>query len=118
MKIPFTDQVVKKSADDKVLVVGAGVTLTEALNAAEKLAKEGINIRVLDPFTVKPLDCEAIVENAKEVKGKVVTVEDHYIEGMYSFLLKEDANRSPAMQFTQQVSDLRSSFSFHSRRSF
>ncbi|KAK2571039.1 Transketolase, partial [Acropora cervicornis] len=69
-----------KSADDKVLVVGAGVTLIEALNAAEKLAKEGINIRVLDPFTVKPLDCEAIIENTKEVKGKVVTVEDHYIE--------------------------------------
>ena len=118
MKIPFTDQVVKKSADDKVLVVGAGVTLTEALNAAEKLAKEGINIRVLDPFTVKPLDCEAIIENAKEVKGKVVTVEDHYIEGMCSFLLKKNENRSPAMQFTQLVSDLRSSISFHSRRSF
>ncbi|XP_015761020.1 PREDICTED: transketolase-like isoform X2 [Acropora digitifera] len=105
-------KVVKKSADDKVLVVGAGVTLTEALNAAEKLAKDGINIRVLDPFTVKPLDCEAIIENAKEVKGKVVTVEDHYIEGMCSFLLKKDANRSPAMQFTQLVNDLRSSFSF------
>ena len=86
MKILFTHQVVKKSAEDKVLVVGAGVTLIEALNAAEKLAKEGINIRVLDPFTVKPLDCEAILENAKDVKGKVVTVEDHYIEGMCSLL--------------------------------
>ena len=87
MKIPFPRQVVKKSAGDKVLVIGAGVTLTEALNAAEKLAKEGINIRVLDPFTVKPLDCEAIIENAKDVKGKIVTVEDHYVEGICCFFL-------------------------------
>lgn len=66
-----------------MLVVGAGATLDEALKAADELAKENINIRVLDPFTIKPIDKEAIVQNAKAVGGKILTVEDHYLEGSY-----------------------------------
>ena len=42
----------------------------------------GTNIRVLDPFTIKPLDKEAVLKHAKECGGRVVTVEDHYPEGM------------------------------------
>ena len=49
-------KVVKQSADDKVLLIGAGVTLYEALEASKELEKSGIYTRVLDPFTVKPLD--------------------------------------------------------------
>ena len=64
-----------------MLVIGAGVTLIEAMTAGDQLAKENINIRILDPFTVKPLDKEAIVKHAKAVGGKILTVEDHYIEG-------------------------------------
>ncbi|XP_076276149.1 transketolase-like protein 2 isoform X1 [Lasioglossum baleicum] len=74
-------KVVKSSAKDKVLVVGAGVTLHEALKAADELSKAGVNVRVIDPFTVKPLDAQLIVKNAKEVGGKIITVEDHYSEG-------------------------------------
>ncbi|XP_031833025.1 transketolase-like protein 2 isoform X2 [Nomia melanderi] len=74
-------KVVKSSAKDQVLVVGAGVTLHEALKAADELSKAGVNVRVIDPFTIKPLDAQLIVKNAKEVGGKVVTVEDHYAEG-------------------------------------
>ncbi|CAG0894365.1 unnamed protein product [Cyprideis torosa] len=74
-------KVVRKSSSDKVLVIGCAVTLEEALKAADELAKEGINIRVLDPFTLKPIDAEGIVANAKECGGRIVTVEDHYPEG-------------------------------------
>lgn len=74
-------KVVKASAKDQVLVIGAGVTLHEALQAAEDLSKTGVHVRVIDPFTVKPLDAQLIVKNAKEVGGKIVTVEDHYPEG-------------------------------------
>lgn len=74
-------KVVKKSNDDKVLVIGAGVTLHEALKAANELSKSGINIRVIDPFTIKPIDEKGIISNAKECQGKIITVEDHYPEG-------------------------------------
>lgn len=71
----------KKSKNDQVLVIAAGVTLNEALTAATELSKQGINIRVLDLFTIKPLDKKAIIENAKEVGGTIITVEDHYPQG-------------------------------------
>ena len=66
---------------DVALVIGAGVTLHEALAAADNLKTQGVHIRVLDPFTIKPLDADTIVTNAKEAGGKVVVVEDHYPEG-------------------------------------
>ena len=62
-------------------VVGAGVTLYEALKAYDELKKEGINIRVIDPFTLKPIDKELLVASAKATGGRVITVEDHYPEG-------------------------------------
>lgn len=64
------------------MVIGAGVTLYEALDAAEELGKSGISIRVIDPFTIKPLDAATIIKNAKEVGGRIITVEDHYPEGI------------------------------------
>merc|ERR1719228_1010260 len=74
-------KIVRKSDDDKVLVVTAGVTLPEAIKAADQLKEQGINIRILDPFTIKPLDIQAIQENAAQCGGRVITVEDHYPEG-------------------------------------
>eukprot|EP00069_Balaena_mysticetus_P015253 bmy_09139T0 len=74
-------KVVLKSRDDQVTVIGAGVTLHEALAAADLLKKEKINIRVLDPFTIKPLDKKLILDSARATKGRIVTVEDHYCEG-------------------------------------
>uniref|UniRef100_A0A4W5NMS0 Transketolase n=1 Tax=Hucho hucho TaxID=62062 RepID=A0A4W5NMS0_9TELE len=74
-------KVVYKTNDDHVTVIGAGVTLHEALAAAEMLKKERINIRVIDPFTIKPLDSKTIVEHAKATRGRIITVEDHYYEG-------------------------------------
>ncbi|XP_033214936.1 transketolase-like protein 2 isoform X2 [Belonocnema kinseyi] len=74
-------KIVWKSAKDEVLVIGAGVTLHEALAAAAELGKAGIHIRVMDLFTIKPIDKDAIISNAKEVGGRIITVEDHYPEG-------------------------------------
>lgn len=74
-------KVIKSSANDQALVIGAGVTLHEAIKAADELAKNGVNIRVIDPFTIKPIDAQTIIKNAKEVGGRIITVEDHYPQG-------------------------------------
>lgn len=74
-------KVVYKSYEDHVTVIGAGVTLHEALAAAENLKRERINVRVIDLFTIKPLDSKTIIENARATKGRIITVEDHYYEG-------------------------------------
>ena len=71
----------RQSAGDKVTVVAAGVTLFEALKAAEALAKEGIGITVIDAYSVKPLARDIIKAAAQKTNNLVVTVEDHYPEG-------------------------------------
>lgn len=71
----------QKSDKDKVLVIAAGVTIRETVAASATLAGLGINIRIMDPFTVKPIDKDGIIANAKECGGRIITVEDHYMEG-------------------------------------
>lgn len=61
-------------------IFATGVTVAEALKAQEKLKEEGINVRVIDVHTIKPIDKEMIVKCAKETK-KLITVEDHSIIG-------------------------------------
>ena len=70
-------KVVRQSEADQVLVVAAGVTLHEAMKAADTLAAAGVNIRVMDPFTIKPLDWTAVQTHSAQCSGRVVTVEDH-----------------------------------------
>ncbi|XP_022347055.1 transketolase-like protein 1 isoform X1 [Enhydra lutris kenyoni] len=74
-------KVLRHSVNDKVTVIGAGVTLHEALAAAEDLSKQDISIRVIDLFTIKPLDVPTIISNARATGGRIITVEDHYPEG-------------------------------------
>jgi len=74
-------KIVRQSNNDQVLVIAAGVTLYEAVKAADQLSASGINIRVMDPFTIKPLDWVAVQNNSAACGGRVVTVEDHYPEG-------------------------------------
>ena len=66
---------------DKVTVVGAGVTLFEALKAADQLKAEGINVTVIDAYSIKPLGKKEILAAAKKTGNTVITVEDHYSEG-------------------------------------
>ena len=70
----------KKTDKDQVLVIAAGITLSQAVPAVEKLAEKGINARLMDPFTIKPIDAEGILSNAKECGGRILVVEDHYPE--------------------------------------
>lgn len=78
---PGIAKVVKKSKKDQVTVVGAGVTLFEALKAHDELAKQGIAIRVVDLFSIRPVDKKTLVACARATGGRVVTVEDHYPVG-------------------------------------
>ncbi len=74
-------KVLRQSENDKVTVVAAGITLHEALSAYEQLQQEGITIRVIDAYSVKPIDAETLITAAQEAGGKMITVEDHWPEG-------------------------------------
>ena len=71
---------IRSSADDDVTLIGAGITLRECLAAADDLAGRGVTARVIDLYSVKPVDAEAILGAAGETKA-LITVEDHWAEG-------------------------------------
>ncbi len=73
-------KVVKSSNKDSVTVVAAGITLHEALAAYEELKAKDINIRVIDLYSVKPVDSKTLEKATKETKA-IITVEDHFPEG-------------------------------------
>ena len=74
-------KVPRSSEDDEVAIVGAGITVHEALKAADALADEGVNARVIDLYSIKPLDEETLRDAAEATGGRIVTVEDHWPEG-------------------------------------
>jgi transketolase len=74
-------KVLRQSAADVATVVGAGVTVYEALKAFDTLAAEGLAIRVIDAYSVQPIDADTLVASARATSGRVVTVEDHYAAG-------------------------------------
>ena len=74
-------KVVRQSDSDRVAIVGAGITLHEALKAADALASEGIRVRVIDAYSVKPMDEATLLAAAAATDGRMVVVEDHYAGG-------------------------------------
>jgi transketolase len=74
-------KVLRQNAGDKVTVVSAGVTLHEALKAADALKKEGVGITVIDAYSIKPLGKAEILAAAQKTNNTVITVEEHYSEG-------------------------------------
>jgi transketolase len=74
-------KVLRQSANDSATVVGAGVTVFEALKAYDELQKQGVAIRVVDLYCVQPVDAATLVRCARETGGRVITVEDHYAAG-------------------------------------
>ena len=74
-------RVLRSSESDEVALIGAGITVHEALKAADALAEEGIPARVVDLYSIKPLDEEALRVAAEVTGGRLVTVEDHWPEG-------------------------------------
>ncbi|HAR35641.1 MAG TPA: transketolase [Acidobacteria bacterium] len=74
-------KVLRQSEKDAVTVIGAGITVHEALKAYEQLKTEGINIRIIDAYSVKPIDRETIIRSVGETGGRVVVAEDHFEQG-------------------------------------
>jgi len=74
-------KVLRQGPSDVATVIGAGVTVFEALNAYDQLAARGTFIRVIDLYSVQPVDAAALVRCAQETKGRMITVEDHYAAG-------------------------------------
>jgi len=74
-------KVLRQSPKDKVTLIGAGVTLHNCLAAADTLAQKKIAARVIDLYSVKPVDVKTLREAARVTKGRLVIVEDHYPEG-------------------------------------
>jgi transketolase len=74
-------KVVRSSPDDRVTLIGAGVTLHNCLAAADELAGDGIRARVLDLYSVKPIDTRALLDAAAATGDRLVVAEDHYPAG-------------------------------------
>ncbi|RNF79942.1 transketolase [Streptomyces botrytidirepellens] len=73
-------KILRATESDRVTLVAAGVTVHEAIAAADRLAQDGISARVIDLYSLKPVDVEAL-RTAAEVTGRLITVEDHHPEG-------------------------------------
>jgi transketolase len=74
-------RVLRSSDEDEVALIGAGITVHEALAAADALTEEGIAARVIDLYSIKPLDAETLAAAAEATGGRLVTIEDHWAEG-------------------------------------
>ncbi len=74
-------KVLRQSAADAATVIAAGITVFEALKAFEQLQAEGVNIRVIDLYSVQPVDAASLIRCAGETQGRLITVEDHYQAG-------------------------------------
>jgi transketolase len=74
-------KVLRQSGEDVATVVGVGVTVFEALKAHDQLLAEGMHIRVIDAYSVQPIDAATLVAAGQATQGRIVTVEDHYAAG-------------------------------------
>jgi transketolase len=74
-------KIVRQSDKDRATIVAAGITVHEALKAASKLEAEGIGVRIIDAYSVKPIDAQTILGAAKNTGGQILVVEDHYEQG-------------------------------------
>jgi transketolase len=73
-------KVLRRSSRDKATVVAAGVTLFEALKAYDVLLAEGVHVRVIDLYSLQPIDAAGLITAGRET-GRLITVEDHYASG-------------------------------------
>ena len=89
-------RVVRQSPRDKVALIGAGVTLHSCLAAADALAAKKIPARVIDLYSVKPVDVKTLREAARVTKGRFVVVEDHYPQGGIAAAVLEALAADPA----------------------
>lgn len=95
-------KVVKKSEQDIATVIAAGITLHEALEAYEELKREGILVRVIDLYSIKPVDEKTLHEAAAETRA-IITVEDHYAEGGLGEAVNSAFAKSPVPIYSLAV---------------
>jgi transketolase len=74
-------KVVRSSEDDQVTVVAAGITVHNAIEACDGLQQQGTNVRVIDAYSIKPIDADTLREAVQATGGRLVVVEDHWPEG-------------------------------------
>jgi transketolase len=99
-------KVVRQSPKDKVTLIGAGVTLHACLAAADLLAQKKIPARVIDLYSVKPVDVKTLREAVRVTKGRLVIVEDHYPEGGLGAAVMEALAEDPPRIAHLAVRDL------------
>jgi transketolase len=73
--------ILRQSPSDKITIVAAGITLHESVKAADTLAAEGIAVRLIDAYSVKPIDKSTLREAVRATGGRLIVVEDHWPEG-------------------------------------
>ncbi|TLY15724.1 MAG: transketolase [Nitrospirae bacterium] len=74
-------KVVRQSQSDQLTVVAAGITLFEALKAYDRLKESGVSVRIVDLYSIVPIDRTTLLESARATQGRILTVEDHYEHG-------------------------------------
>ena len=74
-------KVLRQSATDALTIVAAGITLFEALKAYDQLKAAGISVRVIDLYSIVPIDRTTLLESARNTQNRILTVEDHYAHG-------------------------------------
>jgi transketolase len=74
-------KVVSSSDRDRVTIIAAGITLHEALKAGDRLKNENILARIIDAYSVKPIDAQTLHQAAQDTDGNLIVVEDHWLEG-------------------------------------
>jgi transketolase len=100
-------KVLRQSAKDKVALIGAGVTVHNCLAAADALEAKKIPARVIDLYSVKPVDVKTLREAARVTKGRLIVVEDHYPQGgIGAAVLEALASDSPPRVVHLAVRDL------------
>jgi transketolase len=74
-------KILRQSSSDVATIIGAGITLFEALKAHEELKTQDVNVRVVDLYSLQPIDAASLIRCAQESNGRLITVEDHYPAG-------------------------------------
>ena len=99
-------KVLRRSAKDRALIVAAGVTVHEALRAYDVLKEQGIPVRVIDLFSVQPVDREELIASARDTGGLVITVEDHYEHGGIGDMVLSALAREPIRAYKLAVREI------------
>jgi transketolase len=89
-------KVLRRSDEDAVTLIGAGVTLHACLDASDRLANSGVRCRVIDCYSVKPIDAATLRESSSATRGRLVVVEDHYPQGGLGAAVMEALALEPA----------------------